>query len=195
MKAQTRCRTSLLNCWPCAWPATPLKEPAGCLQIPTIGFLYIAGWIGYVGRQYLNIVKGEKKPTEKEIIIDVPLALRLSLQGAGWPLKAIRELQQGTLTERAENITVCPADERIWLSLCVCCWLMLSMRMLRLLSDRGVAPRAATFAHFSHKYIVHGELVRALATHTIMSLFLKASSARGQLHCAELYFSRIFLFV
>lgn len=81
------------------------------MQIPTVGFLYIAGWIGYVGRQYIMIVKGEKKPTEKEIIIDVPLALRLSLQGAGWPLKAIRELQQGTLTERQENITVRPADE------------------------------------------------------------------------------------
>ncbi|KAK9821436.1 hypothetical protein WJX81_006016 [Elliptochloris bilobata] len=81
---------------------------AGEVFIPTIGFLYIAGWIGYVGRQYLNIVKGEKKPTEKEIIIDVPLALRLSLQGAAWPLKAVRELQQGSLVERAENITVSP---------------------------------------------------------------------------------------
>ncbi len=79
-------------------------------QIPTIGFLYIAGWIGYVGRQYLIIVKGEKKPFEKEIIIDVPLALRLSLQGAAWPLKAVRELQQGSLVESQENITVRPAS-------------------------------------------------------------------------------------
>ena len=80
------------------------------MQIPTIGFLYIAGWIGYVGRQYLNIVKAEKKPFEKEIIIDVPLALRLSLQGAAWPLKAVRELQQGSLVESAENITVRPTS-------------------------------------------------------------------------------------
>ncbi len=79
-------------------------------QIPTIGFLYIAGWIGYVGRQYLIIVKGEKKPFEKEIIIDVPLAMRLSLQGAAWPLKAVRELQQGSLVESQENITVRPAS-------------------------------------------------------------------------------------
>ena len=84
------------------------------MQIPTIGFLYIAGWIGYVGRQYLNIVKAEKKPTEKEIIIDVPLALRLSLQGAAWPLKAVRELQQGSLVERAENITVRSTPLRLW---------------------------------------------------------------------------------
>lgn len=88
------------------------KDLHDCTQIPTIGFLYIAGWIGYVGRQYLNIVKGEKKPFEKEIIIDVPLALRLSLQGAAWPLKAVRELQQGSLVERAENITVRPTSVR-----------------------------------------------------------------------------------
>jgi hypothetical protein len=28
-----------------------------CLQIPTFGFLYVAGWIGYVGRLYLNAVR------------------------------------------------------------------------------------------------------------------------------------------
>ena len=57
------------------------------LQIPTVGFLYIAGYIGFVGREYLNIVKNEKKPRDKEIIIDVPLALKLSAQGAGWPFR------------------------------------------------------------------------------------------------------------
>jgi photosystem I subunit 3 len=59
------------------------------LQIPTFGFLYIAGWIGYVGREYLNIVKKEKSPTEKEIIIDVPLALNVAGKGAGWPIRVI----------------------------------------------------------------------------------------------------------
>lgn len=51
---------------------------AGEVFIPTIGFLYVAGYIGTVGRNYLQAVKKEKKPTEKEIIIDVPLALSLS---------------------------------------------------------------------------------------------------------------------
>ncbi|KAI6672460.1 hypothetical protein NL676_000366 [Syzygium grande] len=37
---------------------------------PGILFLYIAGWIGWVGRSYLIAIRGEKKPTEKEIIID-----------------------------------------------------------------------------------------------------------------------------
>ena len=61
-------------------------------QIPTVGFLYIAGWIGYVGRQYLILAKEEQKPREKEYIIDVPLALKLAYQGAGWPFRAVREL-------------------------------------------------------------------------------------------------------
>lgn len=78
------------------------------LQIPTFGFLYIAGWIGYVGRLYLNKVRGEAKPTEKEIIIDVPEALKLTWQGATWPVQVVAELKANTLTERAENITVSP---------------------------------------------------------------------------------------
>ncbi|KAF2302850.1 hypothetical protein GH714_009028 [Hevea brasiliensis] len=41
---------------------------------PGMLFLYIAGWIGWVGRSYLIAIRGEKKPAMKEIIIDVPLA-------------------------------------------------------------------------------------------------------------------------
>ena len=51
-----------------------------CVQIPTVGFLYIAGYIGYVGRDYIKQVKNEKKPTEKEIIIDVPFAIKLAFR-------------------------------------------------------------------------------------------------------------------
>ncbi len=85
-----------------------MKVHCRVLQIPTVGFLYVAGWIGYVGREYLNVVKGEKKPEEKEIIIDVPLALSIASKGAGWPFRVITELREGTLTEKAENITVSP---------------------------------------------------------------------------------------
>lgn len=35
-------------------------------------------------------VKKSPKPTDKEIIIDVPFALSLAVQGAGWPLAAIQ---------------------------------------------------------------------------------------------------------
>lgn len=82
---------------------------AGEVFIPTFGFLYVAGYIGYVGREYLNIVKaGPEKTTDKEIIIDVPLALKLSRTGGAWPLRVIQELRAGTLTEKEENITVSP---------------------------------------------------------------------------------------
>jgi photosystem I subunit III len=78
------------------------------VQIPTIGFLYVAGYIGSVGRDYLQAIKGEKKPTEKEIIIDVPMALGMAFKGFAWPVKAVSELRTGTLLEKAENITVSP---------------------------------------------------------------------------------------
>jgi len=81
---------------------------AGEVFIPTFGFLYVAGWIGYVGRLYLNAVRSEAKPTEKEIIIDVPQAIKFAWQGATWPVQVVAELRANTLTEKAENITVSP---------------------------------------------------------------------------------------
>jgi photosystem I subunit III len=78
------------------------------VQIPTIGFLYIAGYIGHTGRTYLQAVKAEKKPMDKEIIIDVPLAFELSIKGFAWPAQVLGELRAGTLTDSDANITVSP---------------------------------------------------------------------------------------
>ncbi|XP_010274090.1 PREDICTED: photosystem I reaction center subunit III, chloroplastic [Nelumbo nucifera] len=64
---------------------------------PGILFLYIAGWIGWVGRSYLIAIRDEKKPTQKEIIIDVPLASRLLFRGFSWPVSAYREFVNGEL--------------------------------------------------------------------------------------------------
>ncbi|KAF5736241.1 photosystem I reaction center subunit III chloroplastic [Tripterygium wilfordii] len=64
---------------------------------PGILFLYIAGWIGWVGRSYLIAIRDDKKPTMKEIIIDVPLASRLVFRGFSWPIAAYRELVNGEL--------------------------------------------------------------------------------------------------
>ncbi|KAL3344869.1 hypothetical protein AABB24_024025, partial [Solanum stoloniferum] len=66
---------------------------------PGILFLYIAGWIGWVGRSYLIAVRDEKKPTMKEIIIDVPLANRLVWRGFIWPVAAYREYLNGDLID------------------------------------------------------------------------------------------------
>ncbi|CAL9168292.1 unnamed protein product, partial [Musa hybrid cultivar] len=61
---------------------------------PGLLFLYIAGWIG---RSYLIAIRDDKKPTMKEIIIDVPLATRLLWRGFIWPVAAYRELVNGEL--------------------------------------------------------------------------------------------------
>lgn len=80
----------------------------GEILVPAFFFVYIAGYIGYAGRSYLQAIRGVKKPTEKEIIIDVPLAVGLMGQAAAWPIKTYAELRSGDLLEKKENITVSP---------------------------------------------------------------------------------------
>ncbi|NJO39988.1 MAG: Photosystem I reaction center subunit III [Cyanobacteria bacterium CRU_2_1] len=76
--------------------------------IPSILFLYIAGWIGWVGRAYLIAVRGGKDPEMKEIIIDVPLAIKFMLSGFAWPLAALQEFTTGKLTVKDSEIPVSP---------------------------------------------------------------------------------------
>lgn len=76
--------------------------------IPSILFLYIAGWIGWVGRSYLIAVRDDKNPEMKEIIIDVPLAIKIMLSGFAWPLAALQELTTGKLTVEDSKIPVSP---------------------------------------------------------------------------------------
>lgn len=81
---------------------------AGDFVFPGLLFLYITGWIGWVGRGYLQAIAKTNKPTEKEIILDVPLALKFSASGFTWPLAAWQEFTSGNLIESEENITVSP---------------------------------------------------------------------------------------
>jgi|Transcript_1680 photosystem I subunit 3 len=81
---------------------------AGETFIPTFGFLYIAGYIGTAGRTYLQEIKGRKKPTESEIIIDVPLATSIAAKSWNWPATAFTELTNGDLLEKDENVTRSP---------------------------------------------------------------------------------------
>ena len=80
----------------------------GDVLVPTVGFLYVAGWIGYSGTKYVQEVKKAAKPIDKEIIIDVPLAWKLLWAGLGWPVAAVAELRNGTLLEDDDKITVSP---------------------------------------------------------------------------------------
>lgn len=81
---------------------------AGDFLIPGVLFLYIAGWIGWVGRSYLQAIKKGSNPEEKEVVIDVPLALSKMLTGFTWPLSALKELTTGELTAKEEEIPVSP---------------------------------------------------------------------------------------
>jgi photosystem I subunit III len=71
-------------------------------------FLYISGWIGWVGRKYIRTIDGLSNATEKEIIIDVPLALKIMSTGFIWPVSAWQEYLSGTLLADAAEITVSP---------------------------------------------------------------------------------------
>jgi photosystem I subunit III len=83
-------------------------DRAGDFLIPGILFLYIAGWIGWVGRAYIIAIKKGDKPEEKEIIIDVPLAISCMLGGFAWPAAALGEFTSGKLLAKDNEITVSP---------------------------------------------------------------------------------------
>jgi photosystem I subunit 3 len=76
--------------------------------VPGVGFLYITGWIGWVGRKYLRAVSTTKNPAESEIIINVPLALKIMTTGYIWPISAWQELISGDLVASKDDITVSP---------------------------------------------------------------------------------------
>ena len=76
--------------------------------LPGFGFLYISGWIGWVGRKYLRAVSTTKNPSESEIIINVPLALKIMTTGYIWPISAWQELVSGDLVAPKDEVTVSP---------------------------------------------------------------------------------------
>jgi photosystem I subunit 3 len=76
--------------------------------LPGFGFIYISGWIGWVGRKYLRAVSTSKNPSESEIIINVPLALRIMTTGYIWPISAWQELISNELVAPKDEVTVSP---------------------------------------------------------------------------------------
>ena len=76
--------------------------------LPGFGFIYISGWIGYVGRKYLRAISTTKNPAESEIIINVPLALKIMVTGYIWPISAWQELISGELVVPKDEVTVSP---------------------------------------------------------------------------------------
>ena len=76
--------------------------------LPGFGFIYISGWIGWVGRKYIRAVSTTKNPAESEIIINVPLALTIMTTGYIWPISAWQELISGELVAPKEEVPVSP---------------------------------------------------------------------------------------
>ncbi|MBE9004955.1 Photosystem I reaction center subunit III [Fortiea sp. LEGE XX443] len=83
-------------------------DRAGDFLIPSILFLYIAGWIGWVGRAYLIAVRKESDSEQKEIQIDLGLALPIMASGFAWPAAALKEFLSGELTAKDSEIPVSP---------------------------------------------------------------------------------------
>ncbi|HEY9615358.1 MAG TPA: Photosystem I reaction center subunit III [Microcoleaceae cyanobacterium] len=81
---------------------------AGEFLIPSILFLYIAGWIGWAGRSYLQANKKSGSPEMGEVIINVPTAITCMLTGFAWPLAALGELTTGKLTANDNEIPISP---------------------------------------------------------------------------------------
>jgi photosystem I subunit 3 len=76
--------------------------------LPGFGFIYISGWIGWVGRKYLRAVSTTKNPAESEIIINVPLALKVMTTGYIWPISAWQEFISNELVASDDEVTVSP---------------------------------------------------------------------------------------
>mgnify|MGYP002621343167 CR=1 FL=1 len=76
--------------------------------LPGCMFIYITGWIGWAGRKYIKTVAETNNPTEKEIIIDVPLALQIMISGYLWPVYSWKEFLKGDFIASKSEITVSP---------------------------------------------------------------------------------------
>lgn len=81
---------------------------AGDFLIPGILFLYITGCIGWAGRSYLIAIRDEKNPEMKEIILDVPLAVKSMIAAGTWPLLAFGEFSSGKLTAKDSEVPISP---------------------------------------------------------------------------------------
>jgi photosystem I subunit 3 len=76
--------------------------------IPGLLFIYITGWIGWVGRKYISFASATENAVENEIIINVPAALSIMANGFAWPYQAFNELKLGKLVALDDEITISP---------------------------------------------------------------------------------------
>jgi len=68
--------------------------------LPGFAFLYITGWIGWTGREYLLRTKSK----QKEIYIDLPLFAQCSASGFAWPVRSWIDIVNGKFTVADEDL-------------------------------------------------------------------------------------------
>ena len=88
--------------------ATGQWDHANEFVIPGILFLYITGWIGWVGRKYVQYAATTDNAFESEIIINVPVALAIMTSGYLWPVEAWKQFTSGDLLASDDDVTVSP---------------------------------------------------------------------------------------
>lgn len=83
-------------------------DHANDFVVPGVIFLYITGWIGWVGRKYVRYASTTENAFENEIIINVPVALSIMNSGFLWPVEAWKQFTSGDLLEADDDVTVSP---------------------------------------------------------------------------------------
>lgn len=76
--------------------------------IPGLLFLYITGWIGWVGRKYIIFASKSENSFENEIILNVPVAYGIATSGFLWPIEAWTEFKNGDLVAKEDEVTISP---------------------------------------------------------------------------------------
>lgn len=83
-------------------------DHANDFVVPGLIFIYITGWIGWVGRKYIRYATTTENAFESEIIINVPVAISIMNSGFLWPVEAWKEFTSGDLLASDEEVTVSP---------------------------------------------------------------------------------------
>jgi photosystem I subunit 3 len=75
--------------------------------IPGVLFLYITGWIGWVGRKYVRYASTTKIHLKMKLL-SMPVAIGIMNSGFLWPVEAWKELTSGDLLASDDDVTVSP---------------------------------------------------------------------------------------
>jgi photosystem I subunit 3 len=76
--------------------------------IPSVLFIYITGWIGWVGRKYLDYASTTENSFNAEILLNVPKAIIFMTSGFLWPIEAWKEFTDGILIAPDNEVTTSP---------------------------------------------------------------------------------------